>query len=112
MLRELASILMASVRAPADLPARLGGEEFGVLLPLTSATEALEVATRILQGIAGLQLHDETGHPYHITASLGMGAIRATDRSLRDMLDRADQALYLAKNRGRNQIASAEHEVG
>ena len=41
-----------------------------------------------------------------------MGAIRATDRSLRDMLDRADQALYLAKNRGRNQIASAEHEVG
>ncbi|MCZ8094723.1 MAG: diguanylate cyclase [Acidovorax sp.] len=47
-----------------------------------------------------------------MTASLGMGAIRTTDRSLRDMLDRADQALYLAKNRGRNQIASAEHEMG
>ena len=108
---EFAHAVRAHLRA-SDIVGRLGGEEFGVLLPLTSATEALEVATRILQGIAGLQLHDETGHPYHITASLGMGAIRATDRSLRDMLDRADQALYLAKNRGRNQIASAEHEVG
>ncbi|AYM96101.1 diguanylate cyclase [Acidovorax sp. 1608163] len=108
---EFAHAVRVHLRA-SDIVGRLGGEEFGVLLPLTSATEAEEVATRILQGVADLQLQDETGHPYHITASLGMGAIRATDRSLRDMLDRADQALYLAKNRGRNQIASAEHEVG
>ncbi len=107
---EFAHAVRAHLRA-SDIVGRLGGEEFGVLLPLTSATEAMEVATRILQGVADLRLQDETGHPYHITASLGMGAIRATDRSLRDMLDRADQALYLAKNRGRNQIASAEHEV-
>jgi diguanylate cyclase (GGDEF)-like protein/PAS domain S-box-containing protein len=108
---EFAHAVRVHLRA-SDIVGRLGGEEFGVLLPLTSATEAVEVATRILQGVADLELRDETGNPYHITASLGMGAIRTTDRSLRDMLDRADQALYLAKNRGRNQIASAEHEVG
>ena len=108
---EFAHAVRVHLRA-SDIVGRLGGEEFGVLLPLTSATEAVEVATRILQGVADLELLDETGNPYHITASLGMGAIRSTDRSLRDMLDRADQALYLAKNRGRNQIASAEHEVG
>ncbi len=108
---EFAHAVRAHLRA-SDIVGRLGGEEFGVLLPLTSATEAVEVATRILQGVADLELLDETGNPYHITASLGLGAIRTTDRSLRDMLDRADQALYLAKNRGRNQIASAEHEAG
>jgi diguanylate cyclase (GGDEF)-like protein/PAS domain S-box-containing protein len=108
---EFAHAVRAQLRT-SDIVGRLGGEEFGVLLPLTSPTEAVEVATRILQGVADLELLDETGNPYHITASLGMGAIRTTDRSLRDMLDRADQALYLAKNRGRNQIASAEHEVG
>ncbi|MNT76719.1 diguanylate cyclase [compost metagenome] len=68
----------------------------------------MEVATRIMASIRALQLTDDAGNTYRITSSLGMGAFRQSDRSLRDMLDRADQALYLAKRRGRDQIASLD----
>lgn len=108
--RALASFAQAvknQLRA-SDTVGRLGGEEFGVLLPLTSMEEGQEVAQRILHAVRALQLHDESGNAYGITTSLGLSTFRASDRSLRDMLDRADQALYLAKHQGRNQIASLE----
>ncbi|CAN7271302.1 sensor domain-containing diguanylate cyclase [Acidovorax sp. LjRoot117] len=106
-LAAFAQAVKSQLRA-SDVVGRLGGEEFGVLLPLTAIDEGLEVATRILASIRALQLSDDAGQPYGITASMGLGAFRQTDRSLRDALDRADQALYLAKHRGRNQIASLE----
>lgn len=102
-----AQAVKSQLRA-SDAVGRLGGEEFGVLLPLTTLAEGLEAAHRILQSVRSLQLSDDTGQAYRITTSLGVGAFRQSDRSLRDMLDRADQALYLAKHRGRDQIASLE----
>lgn len=102
-----AQAVKSQLRA-SDAVGRLGGEEFGVLLPLTTLAEGLEAAHRILQSVRALQLNDDTGQAYRITTSLGVGAFRQSDRSLRDMLDRADQALYLAKHRGRDQIASLE----
>lgn len=96
----------------SDVVGRLGGEEFGVLLPLTTLPEGLEVATRILESVRALRLTDEAGNTYCITASLGLGAFRPSDRSLRDMLDRADQALYHAKHAGRDQVASLEPSPG
>ncbi|MBT9514461.1 MAG: diguanylate cyclase [Acidovorax sp.] len=102
-----AQAVKSQLRA-SDAVGRLGGEEFGVLLPLTTLAEGMEAATRILDSVRALQLADDAGHTYSITTSLGLGAFRQSDRSLRDMLDRADQALYLAKHRGRNQIASLE----
>ena len=102
-----AQAVKSQLRA-SDAVGRLGGEEFGVLLPLTTLAEGLEAAHRILQSVRALQLNDDTGQAYRITTSLGVGAFRQNDRSLRDMLDRADQALYLAKHRGRDQIASLE----
>ncbi len=104
---EFAQAVKSQLRA-SDAVGRLGGEEFGVLLPATALAEGMEVATRIMNSIRALALTDEAGHTYTITASLGMGAFRQSDRSLRDMLDRADQALYLAKHRGRDQIASLD----
>jgi len=104
---DFAQAVKSELRA-SDAVGRLGGEEFGVLLPLTTLAEGLEAANRILQSVRALQLSDDTGQAYRITASLGVGAFRQSDRSLRDMLDRADQALYLAKHRGRDQIASLE----
>jgi len=106
-LAEFARAVHSQLRA-SDMAGRLGGEEFGVLLPATSLDEGRQVATRVLDSVRALELRDETGHAYHITASLGLSMFRDTDRSLRDMLDRADQALYRAKNKGRNQIASQE----
>ena len=102
-----AQAVKSQLRA-SDAVGRLGGEEFGVLLPLTTLAEGLEAAHRILQSVRSLQLSDDTGQAYRITTSVGVGAFRQSDRSLRDMLDRADQALYLAKHRGRDQIASLE----
>ena len=102
-----AQAVKSQLRA-SDVVGRLGGEEFGVLLPLTTIGEGLEVAARILASVRALQLADDAGQAYGITASLGLGAFRATDRSLRDALDRADQALYQAKHRGRNQAVCLE----
>lgn len=102
-----AQAVKSQLRA-SDAVGRLGGEEFGVLLPLTTLAEGLEAANRILQSVRALQLSDDTGQAYRITTSLGVGAFRQGDRSLRDMLDRADQALYQAKRQGRDQIASLE----
>ncbi|MFN7156690.1 MAG: diguanylate cyclase [Acidovorax sp.] len=102
-----AQAVKSQLRA-SDVVGRLGGEEFGVLLPLTSMDEGLEVAKRILHSIRALRLSDDAGHAYGITASLGMSTFRQSDRSLRDMLDRADQALYQAKHQGRDRIASQE----
>ncbi len=104
---EFAQAVKSQLRA-SDAVGRLGGEEFGVLLPLTALAEGMEVATRIMNSIRALQLTDDAANPYRITSSLGMGAFRQSDRSLRDMLDRADQALYLAKRRARDQIASLD----
>ncbi len=102
-----AQAVKSQLRA-SDAVGRLGGEEFGVLLPLTTLAEGLEAAARILHSVRALELTDDTGQAYRITTSLGVGAFRQSDRSLRDMLDRADQALYLAKRRGRDQIASLD----
>jgi diguanylate cyclase (GGDEF)-like protein len=108
-LSEFAQAVRTQLRS-TDIVGRLGGEEFGVLLPQTTATDAMDVAERILQAVSRLQLQDATSQSYRITTSLGIGALRATDRSLRDLLDRADQALYLAKHRGRNRMECTEHE--
>ncbi|MCE1191118.1 MAG: GGDEF domain-containing protein, partial [Acidovorax sp.] len=105
-----ANAIKSQLRA-SDAVGRLGGEEFAVLLPLTSTGEALEVAQRILDTVQALQLYDEGGRSYGITTSLGLSAYRPFDRSLRDMLDRADQALYQAKRQGRNRIGSSEAAI-
>lgn len=106
-LMAFAQAIKGQLRA-SDAVGRLGGEEFGVLLPVTTLAEGLEVATRMLHSIRALELTDDAGHSYRVTTSLGVSNFRQSDRSLRDMLDRADQALYLAKHRGRNQVASLE----
>lgn len=106
-LMAFAQAIKGQLRA-SDAVGRLGGEEFGVLLPVTTLAEGLEVATRMLHSIRALELTDDAGHSYRVTTSLGVSTFRQSDRSLRDMLDRADQALYLAKHRGRNQVASLE----
>ena len=68
------------------------------------------MAARILDAIRTLELTDSSGQAYRITTSMGLGALRGSDRSLRDLLDRADQALYLAKHRGRDQLATLDDD--
>ena len=104
VLAEFARATKHQLRA-GDTVGRLGGEEFGLLLPHTTPAEGADIANRILEAIRALELTDSNGRPYGVTTSMGLGTLSPGDRSLHDLLDRADQALYLAKRRGRNQLA-------
>ncbi|WP_166241028.1 sensor domain-containing diguanylate cyclase [Paenibacillus turpanensis] len=101
VLKRVASALRESVRL-TDLCARMGGEEFVVLLPETDATEAFIVANRISECIRELAFEG-----FRITASLGV-TTHLHDFHNQKMIDAADQALYLAKESGRNQVCVAE----
>lgn len=114
-LREVARVLMACTRAQTDLAARLGGEEFVVLLRQADASEALRTAERIRQAIEAISLPvDTAGPPHHITASIGV-ALAPYDNAerMQSLLERADQALYLAKRHGRNrtELDPSPHEA-
>jgi len=109
VLVEFAQVVKGHLRS-TDTLGRLGGEEFGLLLPRTSPAEGADVGSRILEAIRTLALTDSTGQSYRITTSMGLGSLHPSDRSLRDLLDRADQALYMAKRGGRDHLATLEPE--
>ncbi|WP_420883012.1 GGDEF domain-containing protein [Thermus tengchongensis] len=90
LLKEVAQYLVAHVRQ-GDLVGRWGGEEFALLLPRTQGEEAMQVAERIRQGLKGLG----------ITGSLGVAVYEG---DLKDLFQRADRALYLAKERGKDRV--------
>jgi diguanylate cyclase (GGDEF)-like protein len=101
VLREAARIIGETVRS-VDLAARYGGEEFAVVLENCDATGGHQLAERIRESIAALALPCEAGEEVHPAISLGM-AVFPEDGAEKDLLvERADQALYRAKNRGRN----------
>ena len=88
-----------------EQPARVGGEEFAILLPDASKADALRVAERLRMSLAALQLLED-GDPLTITASFGVACVR-TDTSNPDALYlRADAALYEAKRLGRNRVVA------
>ncbi|MET0520319.1 MAG: GGDEF domain-containing protein, partial [Burkholderiaceae bacterium] len=85
-----------------DMVGRLGGEEFAILLPQTDRAAAQALAERLREQLAGIALHKD-GQPVRgLTASFGVAVLLAQDLSIDGMLGRADEALYRAKNRGRN----------
>ena len=91
------------VKRPRDLVARFGGEEFMVLLPETDTHGAEQVAERILNGIRRLALeHRASAIQPYVTVSVGVAAAFPDDESMNELLNRVDQALYQAKNQGRN----------
>jgi diguanylate cyclase (GGDEF)-like protein/PAS domain S-box-containing protein len=102
-LRCMAGVLSAGVRE-VDLLARLGGEEFAILLPGADAAVAFAVAERIRQGIREKRLRCADGECFCITLSLGVSCCHNASSSLEKMLRCADTALYSAKNAGRNRV--------
>lgn len=98
VLQEFAQILMQQCRK-SDLIARFGGEEFIILLPETPLKGGIIVAERMCERIA-THIFQEVEH---ITASFGVANL-ITDRDGRELLRRADSALYQAKKNGRNQV--------
>lgn len=106
-LRCLARVLSDCVRE-ADLPARLGGEEFVVLLPGAGRDSAAAVAERIRSGIRRKSLRCPSGDCFRLTVSLGVAVSPQAEDSLEQLIRRADAALYAAKNAGRNRVELCE----
>jgi diguanylate cyclase (GGDEF)-like protein len=105
-LRYLVDRLRSGVRQ-IDLVGRLGGEEFAIILPAIQPQAALLMAERIRGMIAGAPAcHEGTDIP--LTVSVGVAMAQPTDRSLDQVLARADAALYSAKGGGRNCVRSAD----
>jgi len=109
VLTEVADRLRKSMRS-VDMVARIGGEEFMVVMPGTTLADARLAAVRICNEISQTAF-DIPGNdqPIHVTISIGMaiGGILTTDAAPDDggtLLDRADKALYSAKMRGRNRV--------
>ena len=91
---------------------RYGGEEFLVLLLEQSPEQAEVLATRICQGIGQLQVRCGSVESLHVTVSIGV-ATQAIDRieAIFKLIHQADQALYQAKARGRNQVVMSAAEA-
>ncbi len=111
VLRHMASLIKEQVRS-CDIVARYGGEEFVVALPMTTLQAAHEIAERLRQAICSttLNFHDKQ---FKVSISIGMASLRSLLTAQppdvefigTTLLDRADKALYAAKNGGRNQVA-------
>jgi diguanylate cyclase (GGDEF)-like protein len=103
VLQALSRAASSSVRA-VDVVARYGSEEFVVLLPLTAAADALQVAERMRASIEALQIGIEGGSSLRVTVSVGCATCAGAACSLGTLLSQADKALYRAKASGRNQV--------
>jgi diguanylate cyclase (GGDEF)-like protein/PAS domain S-box-containing protein len=102
VLRHLAGTLMRTLRR-SDLAGRLGGEEFAVLLPDTSEEQGVLLAERLRVSIAESSVTTPAGDIF-FTASMGLTILDGTDQDIDTALDRADDALYRAKEAGRNRV--------
>jgi diguanylate cyclase (GGDEF)-like protein len=111
-LHRVAQAIAASADRGGDLVARYGGEEFAVILPDTSPEGAVVVAERVRRSIDALAMPHTVSEQGHVTLSIGVTFLFAGQESKNmpdDLVLQADQALYRAKELGRNRISLA-HE--
>lgn len=103
-LRHVAGVLQRTCRS-SDIVARIGGEEFAIILPATSQGGALEQAERLREALAASR-YEYQGTSYALTASLGVASSPGI-ASVDDLARNADLALYAAKGAGRNCVCTS-----
>ncbi|MBW4481499.1 MAG: diguanylate cyclase [Tildeniella torsiva UHER 1998/13D] len=108
-LREIAGVLDAAIRRPADLAARYGGEEFALILPKTNLEGALHLLNRIRSTLRTRAItHPKSSVSPYVSLSFGVaGAVPSEELTPEDLLRAADVALYQAKAEGRDRIVMA-----
>ena len=102
VLRQVARVLKGAVRV-IDIPARYGGEEFAVVLEATDLEGALRLAERIREDVGRLEIPTDKG-PLSVTMSRSVAAFPDDSRDQAQLIERADLALYHAKENGRNRV--------
>ena len=107
VLRSFADLVRSHVR-DVDVPARIGGEEFAILLPETTADDAARVAERMRHSlsIVAVPISDDT--TVRVTSSFGVAQLRGQQTG-DDVMRAADAALYVAKGRGKNRVETSNH---
>ncbi len=112
-LKEVAKAIQKFSARDGDIACRYGGEEFIIILPSTDVLGAIAVAESIRQEIAKLKC-EWNGAPIALTASLGISSMtpkNSQNKNRQFMVNQADQAMYLAKSRGRNQVVVFEYDL-
>lgn len=102
-IKAIADVLKSNARS-IDTAARMGGEEFNIILPGVTSDGAMIAAERIRKAIESKEL-DMIGH---ITASIGVATFLEHSDNIEDILELTDQAMYLSKQNGRNQVTLAK----
>jgi len=109
VLKYLADVFQRSLKRPSDFTARWGGEEFIVLLPNTPLDGAIDVAENIRVNVENSIIKNIDGTNFKITVSIGVTSIIPVHNSSTEMfIAKADKAMYLAKEAGRNKVISVE----
>ncbi|OGG60049.1 hypothetical protein A3C86_03155 [Candidatus Kaiserbacteria bacterium RIFCSPHIGHO2_02_FULL_49_16] len=107
VLRAIGALLMGGILRDVDVVGRWGGEEIAIGLPKTNQEEAIKVAEKIRAAIHELPIEHESVRLPAVTASLGV-ATTENGETLKDIIGKADKAMYAAKRAGKNQVASAQ----
>lgn len=105
VIREFARRIRRHVRG-ADLACRYGGEEFAIIMPDTPADIAHKVAERLRSQIEATAFEIGNGREIDVTVSIGVASLRGSDEDPAQIMKRADEALYEAKNTGRNRVVA------
>ncbi|MBC7700111.1 GGDEF domain-containing protein [Aquabacterium sp.] len=109
-LKQVAAAISQTAQEGLGLTARLGGEEFGILLPGANAKQATELGERVCAAVRNAAIEHRfsqvPGHP-NVTVSVGAASVVAQKRvNRRTLFAMADDALYQAKHAGRNRVAT------
>jgi diguanylate cyclase (GGDEF)-like protein len=106
VLVEITRAMRASLRV-SDVLGRFGGDEFIVVLPRTTARDALITAERLRLAVAGRDFRNSWGEPIHASVSVGVATYPQHGTTADDLFRSADRALYAAKQDGRNRVTVA-----
>lgn len=102
VIQALANVLKKHARE-VDILGRLGGEEFALILPETTLPDAVAMAERLRAEIENTTV-STTKSDIHFTTSFGISTLTSPQTSLENLISKADEALYLAKRKGRNRV--------
>ena len=103
VLRQVTHLIREELRS-ADLLGRTGGEEFAAILVEADKDNAMIIAERVRSTVAAADIVTSAKHPVTVTLSIGLTELKEREIGIGELMNEADQALYLAKQTGRNKV--------